>query len=271
MIRIKRDHRKVISLNIDVARYDVALARIVEAAKKRQHGYVCFANVHMVIEAYKDPSFAEKVNQSMLVAADGMPIINVLRSLHKHRQERIAGMDVMPDLIRLAEKERLRIYFFGTSNELLEKIRVKTERLFPSAQIAGLFSPPFNKPIDDERYIAQINDSGAHLVFVALGCPKQEKWMATHSKKINGVLLGVGGAFPIYAEETRRAPEWVRNMSLEWVFRLGQEPRRLFKRYLKTNFLFLYLILKEKLKRRSPNHQNPDKTKINERPRDITS
>jgi N-acetylglucosaminyldiphosphoundecaprenol N-acetyl-beta-D-mannosaminyltransferase len=244
-----RRRKKVISLNIDSIGYVEALNKIIAAARDRSPGYVCFANVHMIVEAHKDQSFADDVNGSMLVAADGMPIINVLQSFYHCDQDRIAGMDAMPDIMRLAERLGLSIYFFGTTEEMLATIRSKTEKNFPKLKIAGLFSPPFGESLHDSTYIRQINDSGAHLVFVALGCPKQEKWMAMHSNKINAILLGVGGAFPVYAGVTRRAPRWMRDLSLEWAFRLRQEPSRLFKRYLKTNSLFLYLILKEKLKR----------------------
>lgn len=244
-----RDRKKVISLNIDSIGYENALDKIINAARSKSSGYVCFANVHMTIEAYEDDSFAEDVNGSMLVAADGMPIVNVLDSFYKCKQDRIAGMDVMPDVMRLAEKEHLKIYFFGTTDEVLEIIRIKAKKEFPNLEIAGLFSPPFGRSLDDPTYIRQINNSGAHLVFVALGCPKQEKWMATHSGNLNAVLLGVGGAFLIYAGVARRAPRWVRDLSLEWAFRLSQEPSRLFKRYLKTNSLFLYLVFREKVRR----------------------
>ena len=252
MDRRSSDHRKrqrIISLNIDLVSYNEALNQIISCAKSKTGGYVCFANVHMIIEAYHSRSFADQVNGSMLVLADGMPIINVLNSSYGHKQERVAGMDVMPDLIRLAEKEKLKIYFFGTTNEMLSKIKIRTKSLFPNVEIAGCFAPPFDRSLDDDVYVQQINDSGADLLFVALGCPKQENWMARHSHKINAILLGVGGAFPLYAGTTRRAPEWLRNLSLEWAFRLGQEPSRLFKRYLKTNSLFLYLVFQEKVKR----------------------
>ena len=114
--------------------------------------------------------------------------------------------------------------------------------------IVGLLAPPFNKIFDDESYVKIINSSEANLVFVALGCPKQEKWMAMHSSKIKAVLLGVGGAFPVFAGVTKRAPLFMQNMGMEWMYRLFQEPNRLFKRYLITNSWFMYLVLKTKIK-----------------------
>lgn len=238
--------RKVISLDIDLYKYGLALARIVEAAKHGIPGYVCFSNVHMVIEAHKSKTYADQVNGATLVLPDGMPIVNALKLLYGIDQERIAGMDALPDLIRLAELNDLKIFFFGSTSDVLEKIRITTENKYPEVKIAGMFSPPFDTPLDNPDYIKLINNSGAKMVFIALGCPKQEKWMAAHSHKINAVLLGVGGAFPVYAGISRRAPQWLRDISLEWLFRLYQEPRRLFRRYFVTNSLFLYLIIKVK-------------------------
>jgi N-acetylglucosaminyldiphosphoundecaprenol N-acetyl-beta-D-mannosaminyltransferase len=240
------ESKQVISLNISIVSYNDAVNRIVELGKSALPAYVCFANVHMVIEAYHNKSFAEKVNNATLVLPDGMPVVKTLKLFYNQLQERVAGMDVMPDLIKAAEKQKLKIFFFGTTDELLDKIRERTEREFPGVNIAGLYSPPFNRPIDSDEYVNMINASGAQLVFVALGCPKQETWMAQHSHKINAVLLGVGGAFPVYAGVASRAPLFMQKSGFEWVYRFFQEPKRLFKRYLSTNPLYVYLVLKTK-------------------------
>ncbi len=246
ILREKRLIEKIISLNIDLIGYKDALAVIIDLALRRQASYICFANVHMTIEAYEDNEFTHQVNNASLVLADGVPIVKSLKFIHGKSQERIAGMDVFPDLLKLLEKECLKVFFFGSTAETLERIRARAVREFPQLKIAGLYSPPFNRSLDDEAYITLIKESGANLVFVALGCPKQEKWMACHSRKIDAPLLGVGGAFPVYAGIASRAPFFMQNMGLEWLYRLIQEPRRLFKRYFKTNTLFIYLILKVK-------------------------
>jgi N-acetylglucosaminyldiphosphoundecaprenol N-acetyl-beta-D-mannosaminyltransferase len=244
-----RERKRIISLDIDLLKYQDALAKIVAFGKSRRSGYICFANVHMTIEAYNNKNFADQVNNATLVLADGVPLVKTLNFFYGHVQERVAGMDVLPDVIALAEKNDLKIFFFGTTPDLLEKIKTKVEKEFPRVNIVGLLSPPFEKRLDSPEYIDLINNSGAHMVFVALGCPKQEKWMADHFEKINALLLGVGGAFPVYAGVTRRAPAFMRDWGLEWLYRLYQEPKRLFKRYLKTNSLFIYLVLKAKLTR----------------------
>jgi N-acetylglucosaminyldiphosphoundecaprenol N-acetyl-beta-D-mannosaminyltransferase len=240
--------KKVISLNISIIGFQNAIMQVIDLAKSKKPSYVCFANVHMIIEGHKNKDFAEKVNKADLVCADGMPVVKTIRSFYKINTERVAGMDIFPELLRAAELGSLKVYFFGTTNEILEKINTNARAQFPKLNVAGSFSPPFDKSIDDESYVEMIRSSGADLVFIALGCPKQETWMAKHYQKINAVLLGVGGAFPIYAGTAKRAPLVMRNMGLEWLYRLLQEPKRLFKRYFITNTLFMYLVAGRKLR-----------------------
>ncbi len=234
----------VLGINLDAISYTDAVANIILLGKKNTPSYICFVNVHMTIEAYKNASFAKQINEATMALPDGMPIVKFLRLSYGNNQERIAGMDLMPDLIRASGGENLKLFFFGTTIETLSRIEKRVREECPNANIAGMLAPPFNKNLDDPCYITTINESGANLVFVALGCPKQEKWMASNSNKINAVLLGVGGAFPVFAGESKRAPEILRNLSLEWAYRLWIEPRRLFMRYFKTNTLFIYLGLK---------------------------
>ncbi len=240
-----RRHR-VISLNICEIPFNDACAQILEWAKQRTKTFVCFANVHMVIEAHSSPSFADQVNSAGLVLADGMPLVKALQRIHKVSQERVAGMDVFPVLLQMAAKQNLSVFLYGTTPQLLEKIKAKAEKEFLGIRFAGILAPPFSRSVNDKEFIDAINATKPDLVFVALGCPKQEKWMYDHFAEINAVLLGVGGAFPVYAGEVSRAPMFMRKLSLEWVYRLFQEPRRLFKRYLITNTRYMYLINKQR-------------------------
>lgn len=240
--------KRVIALDVSLMSYSTALDKLISFARSRTTSYACFANVHMIIEACRDKGFADQVNNATFVFADGMPLVKVLGFFYGIKQDRIAGMDMMPDLIKVAEREKLKIFFFGTTPDVLEKIRIRIAAEFPGAQVAGMLSPPFDRSLDDPSYLDAINSSGANLVFVALGCPKQEKWMARNSSRINAVLLGVGGAFPVFAGTASRAPLWMQKMALEWVYRLFQEPGRLFKRYFITNSLFIFLVMKEKMK-----------------------
>tara|TARA_B100001063_G_scaffold247386_1_gene294072 strand:- start:4061 stop:4813 length:753 start_codon:yes stop_codon:yes gene_type:complete len=241
---------KVLSLRLSSQSYSSAKQTILDWAKSRKSAYVCFANVHMTIEAYDNPKFAEVVNGADLVCADGMPLAKAVKLLYGQKIDRVAGMDMFPDLIQAAHEEKLSIFLYGTTDVILQKIVEKINNEFPKAKVVGAVSPPFRtlSKEEEEGYIQQINDSDANMLFVALGCPKQEKWMAKHSKKINAVLLGVGGAFPVFVNDQKRAPEWMRKMSLEWFYRLIQDPKRLFKRYLYTNSKFLYLLCLQKLK-----------------------
>lgn len=249
MVSIKKRQRKeIISLNIDLINYQDALSEVTTLGADKRSAYVCFANVHMTIEAYENNLFAQQVNNATLVVADGVPLVKILSFFYGTKQDRIAGMDFLPDLLKAAEINNLKVFFFGTTTDILDKIKVRIEKEFSRLCIAGMYSPPFNKSLDDPSYIEIIKQSEAELVFVALGCPKQEKWMATHSHELPAVLLGVGGAFPVFAGVATRAPSLMRNLGLEWLFRLYQEPTRLFKRYLHTNSLFIYLTLKTKIK-----------------------
>jgi len=167
-------------------------------------------------------------------------------------QERVAGSDILPDLLQQLMMQGMAVYFYGGSEELLQRTEGFLKRTYPGLEIAGLYSPPFRQlSIEEEQeVITRINDSGASVVFVVLGCPKQEKWMASMKGKINAVMIGIGGALPLLVGLYKRAPRWMQANGLEWVFRLFQEPRRLFKRYALTNPLFVYLIFKEYLSMR---------------------
>jgi N-acetylglucosaminyldiphosphoundecaprenol N-acetyl-beta-D-mannosaminyltransferase len=245
----QRSRNEIISLGIDNISYRSAIKVIIEKAKSKEPAYVCFANVHMTIEAHYNKNFAQDVNNAFLVLADGVPIVKALDLLYGLKQDRVAGMDVMPSLLYAAALYELKVFFFGTTQDILEKIRARLQTDYPNLEVVGKFSPPFNSDLDDERYINMINTSNPHLVFVALGCPKQESWMARNSPKINAVLLGVGGAFPVYAGLQKRAPRFIRRIGLEWLFRLSQEPQRLLKRYMSSNTIFVYLLAKEYMQR----------------------
>jgi N-acetylglucosaminyldiphosphoundecaprenol N-acetyl-beta-D-mannosaminyltransferase len=239
----------IISLNISDLTYRETANKIIELATSRIPSYVCFANVHMTIEATDDTNFAQMVNNANLVCADGMPLVKAVKLKYSKTIERVAGMDMMPTLINMCEKNNLSVFFWGTTDEILEKIKQRIGVENPNLKISGMFSPPFKQLTGAEiqSHRKMINESGANMVFVALGCPKQEKWMAENSAQINAVLLGVGGAFPVYAGTQKRAPEWIRNISMEWFYRLIQDPKRLFKRYFYTNTKFLLLFLKSLL------------------------
>ena len=235
------------SLDLSVLSYQQALNKVIELGKSRTPSYACFSNVHMTIEAHQSQEFQHMVNQSTFAFADGMPLVFALRLIYGIRQDRIAGMDFTASILKGCEEKGLSVFLYGSTPETLEAFQAQIKKNYSQLRLAGMISPPFRALNEDETnsMIAEINNAGTHIVLVGLGCPKQEIWMAKNSTSINSCLLGVGGAFGIYAGTAKRAPEWMRNVGLEWAFRWLQEPRRLFKRYLVTNSQFIYLFLKQ--------------------------
>lgn len=244
--------KRIISLDIDCISYKECMDKIYFFANNNVSSFVCVANVHMLIEAYKSKIYAELVNNGSIVISDGMPLAKSIYWLYGIKQERIAGMDLLPDLLSMSEKMGLKVFFFGGTHSMLEKTKVFCSIKFPELDVVGYISPPFRPLSTDEEkdYIQKINDSKAGFVFVALGCPKQEKWMASMKGRINACMIGIGGALPVMIGMQKRAPKWMQDSGLEWVYRLSQEPGRLFGRYFKTNSIFIFLFIKEFIKLR---------------------
>jgi N-acetylglucosaminyldiphosphoundecaprenol N-acetyl-beta-D-mannosaminyltransferase len=246
---------KLISLNISVGSYDSVQDWMIQEARRRVSRMVCFANVHMVVEAQRNATIAQAVNNADWVTPDGVPLVWAMRGLHQVKQERVAGMDITASLLERASKEGISVFFYGSTPQLLDRIREVCNDRFPSLQIAGMISPPFRAPTpaEDSETITQISASGAGLLFVALGCPKQELWMSRMQGKIPAVMLGIGNALAVFAGEEERSPGWMQKAGLEWCFRLAQEPRRLLKRYAVTNSLYVYYILRQFMKKQDIN------------------
>lgn len=239
--------QEIIGLNINIGSYLEALYHVMQYAQSRTSGYVCFANVHMIIEAHKHAEFKKLVNNSTFTFADGMPLVFALKKLNNIIQERIAGIDFMHDAIKECERKKLSVFIFGSTKLVLDSLMEALLKQYPDLLIGGSASPPFKELTESENmnYIHQINSSGANLILVSLGCPKQETWMSKYSNHIDGILLGVGAAFEIHANLKDRAPLWLQKIGLEWFFRFIQEPGRLGKRYFQTNSLFLLLFFKQ--------------------------
>ena len=245
--------KRVISIDVSQGKYTQFTEEILRLASQRKSSYVCVANVHMLVEAHDSQEFQQVVNNADLVTPDGMPLAKSFKILYGQEQERVDGMSLLPQLLAHAEAGRLSVYFYGGAQSTLDITGEFIAKKYPNLQIAGLYSPPFRPldPKEKEDIARMIAASGAHIVFVVLGCPKQEKWMAEMKGKIPAVMIGVGGALPVLVGQQKRAPEWMQKNSLEWLFRLAQEPKRLFKRYFITNNKFVYLLIKEKLKRKN--------------------
>ena len=236
--------------------FDAQIAAILGWASKRKSKFVCVANTHMLTEAYWHPDFGSILKQADLVTPDGMPIVWMLRLLGVTNQDRAAGLDIISALCQKASHHNVSIFFLGSHSAILERMQSRLNQEFPDLNIAGMEPLPF-RPLtleEDEAIIRRVNASGAGVVMLSLGCPKQEYWMAQHRTKIQAVMIGLGGAFPVYAGLFSRAPRWIREWGLEWAYRLIQEPRRLWKRYFKTIPPFIWLALKQLLSQPKSQH-----------------
>lgn len=223
------------------------------ATRERAGRVVCVANVHMLVEARRHRRFHALLRRADMVTPDGMPLVWVMRASRARRQRRVAGMDLLPALCAAAERRSIPVYFLGSTPEVLSRIRDRLRQEHPRLVVVGMESPPF-RPLsedEDDALVQRINSSGARILFVSLGCPKQERWMTSHRTRVDAVMVGVGAAFPVYAGAERRAPRWMRYLGLEWAFRLVREPGRLWRRYLVTNFLFGYYVATERFSRRA--------------------
>ncbi len=243
----KQERVRVVSLFPDVVTHDSAIEKVAELVKEKRGGYVCFSTVHMVMEAYDDAEFGAKVNGADLIVTDGMPIVWMQKLQGKNKASRVRANDLMIMLCEFAAKENLSVGFYGGKPEVLGAIRAKAEKDLPNLQIPYAFSPPFRAltETEDKKITEEINAAKPDILFMGLGCPKQENWMAAHKDKLQAVMLGVGASFDFYAGNVKESPAWLGKLGLEWLFRLTQEPKRLWRRYLILNPRFLWQCTKQ--------------------------
>ena len=240
---------KVLDTNIDAMDWHEALNLISTWAVEHESRYAAFCNVHSVVTASKDECFREVLNQADLALPDGAPIAWSLRRAGFGQQKRINGPDFTWRYLAHAEATSQSVFFYGSSEETLSRLQARVQREFPRLRLGGMVSPPYRdlSQLEDQFYVDLINQSGAHVVFVGLGCPKQEFWMSDHRGRIQAVMLGVGAAFDYHAGVIPRAPLWMQRNGLEWLHRLGSEPTRLLRRYVTTNSVFVYRTFKSML------------------------
>ena len=239
------ERRLIIGMRVDATSYDDATWRVITWARAGDSRYVCVANVHMVMEAYDAPDFRRIVNVADLVTPDGMPLVWMLHWLGVPGQERVAGPELTLRVCERAALEGIPVGFYGGAPEVLDNLVSNLKARLPALEVTYAYSPPFRAltPAEDSQIIKEINGSGARILFVGLGCPKQERWMAEHKGRVQAVMLGVGAAFDFHAGKVPQAPAWMQRMGLEWLFRLATEPRRLWRRYAKHNPRFVVLAL----------------------------
>lgn len=213
--------------------------------------YICVSNVHTTVMSYEDEIYRQIQNNAAMALPDGAPLS--IYSRHKGFKEarRVTGPDLMLELFRVSAKKGYRHFFYGSTQEVLDGMREVMGRDYPDMEVVGMYSPPFRQltPQEDEEVIRMINEAQPDFIWVGLGAPKQEEWMHAHQDKVDAVMIGVGAGFDYLAGYIKRAPMWMQKISMEWFYRLLQDPSRLWKRYIITNMKFLRLLCLERKNR----------------------
>lgn len=242
-----RVSRRVLGQRVDATHYSHAAQVILALAEARVGGMVCCSTVHMVMEGHDDPHFRRLVNAADLITPDGMPLVWMLRAQGVPEATRVYGPDLMPWVCGAAARRGIPVGFYGSSEAVQDALAAALLARHPALRIGFRWSPPFTPlaPEEDEQVLEAIEDSGIGVLFVGLGCPKQERWMAAQRERLPCVLVGVGAGFDFVAGRKPRAPAWLQRRGLEWAFRLACEPRRLWRRYARHNPRFAALVLAE--------------------------
>ncbi len=257
MTPTKMQSRVVLGTRIDRSSYAASARAALNWASNSESRYLCFVPVYNVMRARSQPALQIAMNGADIVNPDGVPLVWALRLLGVSDAVRVYGPDFTHLLLAEAQRNRIPVGFLGSTPLVHSKLLAAVCREWPDLQIAYTSAPPF-RPLtaaEDESQVHAINSSGARLLFVGLGCPKQELWMAAHKGRVNAVMLGVGAAFDFLSGEKPQAPRWMMASGFEWLFRLVTEPRRLWKRYLKYNPLFVVLFVLQLL---TPGKPSPE-------------
>lgn len=232
----------ILGVNIAAINMEWLLRYIAKNIKVLSGDYITVANVHTTVTAFEDSKYREIQNGGVMAIPDGGPLSSIGRRRGYKSMKRTTGPSLMEEIMKISVKAGYRHYFYGSTEETLEKLYQTLERDYPGIQIAGKYSPPFRSLTEEEdcTIIKQINETESDFVWVGLGAPKQEKWMKEHQGMIRGVMIGVGAGFDYLAGNIDRAPEWMQKCNLEWAYRLFQDPKRLFRRYCHTNTKFIW-------------------------------
>jgi N-acetylglucosaminyldiphosphoundecaprenol N-acetyl-beta-D-mannosaminyltransferase len=244
--------RHILGMRVDATSYTHAAEEILRWARQGESRYVCVATVNNAVEAHDDSRYATVMNGADLVTPDGVPLVWGLRMLGVPEATRVYGPDLTPVICEQAAAHGVPVGFYGATEEVLDALEANLTRRFPELEIAYRHSPPFRPASADEQRqtVESINRSGARILFIGLGAPKQERWMAAQKGQLRAVMLGVGAAFDFLAGNKRQAPRLVQQLGLEWLYRLVHEPRRLWRRYLYRNPRFVALFATQLLRER---------------------
>jgi N-acetylglucosaminyldiphosphoundecaprenol N-acetyl-beta-D-mannosaminyltransferase len=244
------ESRHIVGMRVDGTSYDDAARRVIEWAQAGESRYVCVASVNNVMHARDEAGYRDIMNRADLVTPDGMPLVWGLRRLGVGHATRVYGPTLTPRVCELASREGVPVGFYGGTPEVLERLHANLLRDYPALDIVYSWPPPFRalSAEEEEKVTRDIAASGARIVFVGLGTPKQEQWMDRNRGSLDAVMLGVGAAFDFIAGEKKQAPRWMQDRGLEWLFRLVSEPKRLWKRYLYSNPRFVALFAMQLLR-----------------------
>lgn len=238
---------EILKTKINITNMSQTVAYLEQNLEALRGNYVCVSNVHTTIMSYRDEEYRMIQNSGAMALPDGKPLSIVSRRRGFWDAERVPGPDLMIHIFHESKDKGYRHYFYGSTESTLAELEKSLKCDYPWLNIAGMYSPPFRElsAEEDEKIVKQINDAGPDFIWVALGAPKQEKWMYQHQFKLNGIMVGVGAAFDFSAGTIKRAPKWMQECCLEWLYRITQDPKRLIPRYFNTNFAFIWLTFKE--------------------------
>lgn len=239
----------ILTLPIDATDYAASTRQVVGWARAAESRSICCANVHLLMEAHDSPVVRLALDCADLVTPDGMPLVWMMRLKGIRGQDRVYGPDLMLHVLEAAAKEDIPVGFYGGAPRVLDALVSKMQQRYPGLETRYTFGPPFREltEAEDQEIGEEIAASGARILFVGLGCPKQELWMAAHRGRIPAVMIGVGAAFDFHAGLKPQAPQWMQRLGLEWAFRFASEPRRLWRRYLYHNPRFILLAIADLL------------------------
>lgn len=238
------DKVAILGVGVSAIAYEATIRRLLTAITARERLRVHFCTVHMIVEATEDETLRTRLNDADIVAPDGMPLVWVGR-LRGHSIERVCGPDTMPALLDRGRAIGARHFFYGGAEGVADQLAARMSARFPALEVVGTYCPPFRPltPEEDAEVVQMIEESGADCVWVGLGSPKQEHWLAEHRGRLSApLLLAVGAAFDFHSGTKRRAPRFMQRTGTEWLFRLASEPRRLLGRYVRTNAAFIWLL-----------------------------
>lgn len=241
-------HFDVLGVKVSAINMEDACVAVEETIAQNKKGYVCVCPVSTVMECQNDSVMLKSVNTATVVTPDGMPVVWLGKMKGHNGVSRVYGPDLMLEVCRISAAKGYKNYFYGSNHNVLERLQERLKTLFPGFVVSGAYSPPFRKlsKEEDNEIIRMINETKPDILWVGLGSPKQDIWMYEHKDKLNvAVMLGVGAAFDFISETKLQAPKFMQKIGLEWLFRLSCEPKRLWKRYLIGNPLFIYLICRE--------------------------